>query len=45
MFKYTSFAVSHEESRYVLNGVLMEISDNKIKIISENEFLKTIKEK
>ncbi|MBU4333848.1 MAG: DNA polymerase III subunit beta, partial [Candidatus Omnitrophica bacterium] len=34
MFKLTSFAASHEESRYVLNGVLMELSDNIIRIVA-----------
>ena len=34
MFKLTSFAASHEESRYVLNGVLMEISDDIIRIVA-----------
>jgi DNA polymerase-3 subunit beta len=34
MFQLTAFAVSHEESRYVLNGVLMEINDNHIKIVA-----------
>lgn len=34
MLRLTSFAVSHEESRYVLNGVLMEISDDIIRLIA-----------
>ncbi len=34
MFRLTSFAVSHEESRYVLNGVLMEISGEIIRIVA-----------
>lgn len=34
MLRLTSFAVSHEESRYVLNGVLMEISDEIIRIVA-----------
>ena len=34
MFRLTSFAVSHEESRYVLNGVLMEIKDNIIRLVA-----------
>ncbi|MCD4780126.1 MAG: DNA polymerase III subunit beta [Candidatus Omnitrophica bacterium] len=34
MFQLTAFAVSHEESRYVLNGVLLEIIDNHIKIVA-----------
>ena len=34
MFKLTSFAVSHEESRYVLNGVLFEINGNRIKVVA-----------
>lgn len=34
MFRLTSFAVSHEESRYVLNGVLMEINNDEICIVA-----------
>lgn len=34
MLRLTSFAVSHEESRYVLNGILIEISDNIIRIVA-----------
>jgi len=34
MLKLTSFAVSYEESRYVLNGVLFEISNNIIKMVA-----------
>jgi len=34
MLRMTSFAVSHEESRYVLNGVLLEILDDKIRIVA-----------
>ncbi|HLF18902.1 MAG TPA: DNA polymerase III subunit beta [Candidatus Omnitrophota bacterium] len=34
MIRLTSFAVSHEESRYVLNGVLFEISDKTIRIVA-----------
>ncbi len=34
MLRLTSFAVSHEESRYVLNGVLMELSDEIIRIVA-----------
>ncbi len=34
MLKLTSFAVSHEESRYILNGVLLEISENIIRIVA-----------
>jgi len=34
MLRLTSFAVSHEKSRYVLNGVLLEIADSKIKIVA-----------
>ena len=34
MLRLTSFAVSHEESRYVLNGVLLEISDEIIRIVA-----------
>jgi len=34
MLRLTSFAVSHEESRYVLNGVLLEISDTIIRLVA-----------
>lgn len=34
MFRMTSFAVSYEESRYVLNGVLIEISGDMIRIVA-----------
>lgn len=34
MFQLTSFAVSHEESRYVLNGILMEVSKNVIRLVA-----------
>lgn len=34
MLRLTSFAVSHEESRYVLNGILIEISDNIIRVVA-----------
>ena len=34
MIRLTSFAVSHEESRYVLNGVLFEISEKTIKMVA-----------
>ncbi len=34
MLRLTSFSVSHEESRYVLNGVLLEISDNNIRMVA-----------
>jgi len=34
MLKMTSFAVSHEESRYVLNGVLLEISDSNMVLVA-----------
>ncbi|OGX32391.1 MAG: DNA polymerase III subunit beta [Omnitrophica WOR_2 bacterium RIFCSPHIGHO2_01_FULL_48_9] len=34
MLRMTSFAVSHEESRYVLNGVLLEISGSDICIVA-----------
>lgn len=30
----TSFAVSHEETRYILNGILLEIKDNFIKLVA-----------
>lgn len=34
MLRLTSFAVSHEESRYVLNGVLMEIQEDILRIVA-----------
>jgi len=34
MLRMTSFAVSHEESRYVLNGILIEISGDDISLIA-----------
>lgn len=34
MLNLTSFAVSHEESRYVLNGVLLEIVDDVIRMVA-----------
>jgi DNA polymerase III subunit beta len=34
MFKMTSFAVSHEESRYVLNGILMEVTKNILRLVA-----------
>ncbi|HOW35323.1 MAG TPA: DNA polymerase III subunit beta [Candidatus Omnitrophota bacterium] len=34
MLRLTSFAVSHEESRYVLNGVLLEIDSKVIRIVA-----------
>ena len=34
MFRLTSFAVSHEESRHVLSGILIEISDNVIRVVA-----------
>ena len=34
MLRMTSFAVSHEESRYVLNGVLLEITDDIIRMVA-----------
>lgn len=34
MFRLTSFAVSHEESRYVLNGVLMEVEGDLIRVVA-----------
>ena len=34
MIRLTSFAVSHEESRYVLNGLLVEIEDDNIRIVA-----------
>lgn len=34
MFRMTSFAVSHEESRYILNGILLEISNDNISLIA-----------
>jgi len=34
MIRMTSFAVSHEESRYVLNGILMEIEGDIIRMVA-----------
>ncbi len=34
MIRMTSFAVSHEESRYILNGILMEISEDSILMVA-----------
>ena len=34
MLRLTSFAVSHEESRHVLNGILVEISDNILRVVA-----------
>jgi DNA polymerase-3 subunit beta len=34
MLRMTSFAVSHEESRYVLNGVLLEIEEDRIRLVA-----------
>ena len=34
MLRMTSFAVSHEESRYILNGLLLEIDQNNIRLVA-----------
>jgi DNA polymerase III subunit beta len=34
MIRLTSFAVSHEESRYVLNGILLEVMDGIIRVVA-----------
>jgi DNA polymerase-3 subunit beta len=34
MLRLTAFAVSHEESRYVLNGVLMEIQEDVLRMVA-----------
>lgn len=34
MFRMTSFAVSHEESRYVLNGILMEGNKDVLRLVA-----------
>lgn len=34
MLRLTSFAVSHEESRYVLNGVLFEVNEKILRIVA-----------
>lgn len=34
MLRLTSFAVSHEDSRHVLSGILIEISDNILRIVA-----------
>ncbi len=53
MLRMTSFAVSHEESRYVLNGILLEIFDKTFRIVAtdgrrlakiEKEIINTVKD-
>jgi len=34
MLSLTSFAVSHEETRYILNGILVEIKENNLKLVA-----------
>ncbi len=34
MIRMTSFAVSHEEARYVLNGILLEIEEDTIRMVA-----------
>ena len=34
MLKKTSFAVSHDETRYALNGIFFVIKDNKLKLVA-----------
>lgn len=34
MLQMTVFAVSHEETRYILNGVLLEIEENHIRLVA-----------
>jgi DNA polymerase-3 subunit beta len=34
MLQLTSFAVSHEETRYVLNGILLEVKKSKIRLVA-----------
>ncbi|MFH0866312.1 MAG: DNA polymerase III subunit beta [Bacteroidota bacterium] len=34
MFRMTAFAVSHEESRYVLNGILVEVSKDTLRLVA-----------
>ncbi|MEI8011352.1 MAG: DNA polymerase III subunit beta [Candidatus Omnitrophota bacterium] len=34
MFRMTSFAVSHQESRYVLNGILMEVTKDLLRLVA-----------
>ncbi|HRZ39593.1 MAG TPA: DNA polymerase III subunit beta [Candidatus Omnitrophota bacterium] len=34
MIRLTSFAVSHEESRYVLNGILMDVKENTVCMVA-----------
>lgn len=34
MIRMTSFAVSHEESRYVLNGIFMEITEDIVRMVA-----------
>lgn len=52
MLRLTSFAVSHEESRYVLNGILLEMSGDVIRAVAtdgrrlakiEKKLMKSIK--
>ena len=34
MLNMTSFATSHDETRYILNGILFDIKDSKIKLVA-----------
>ena len=34
MLQLTSFAMSHEEARYILNGILFEVQEGKIKLVA-----------
>jgi DNA polymerase-3 subunit beta len=34
MLNLTAFAVSHEETRYILNGILVEVKENNLKLVA-----------
>ncbi|MDP3143448.1 MAG: DNA polymerase III subunit beta [Candidatus Omnitrophota bacterium] len=34
MLDLTAFAVSHEETRYILNGILVEVKENNLKLVA-----------
>lgn len=34
MLNLTAFAVSHEETRYILNGILIEVKENNLKLVA-----------
>ncbi|MFZ5800032.1 MAG: DNA polymerase III subunit beta [Candidatus Omnitrophota bacterium] len=45
MLDLTSFAVSHEETRYILNGILVEFRDNGIKLVATDGHRLALSEK